>query len=154
MAHNLEARLNSYYPIALTVFRVVIGLLFLCQGLTKLIGWPVGAHKAAVGEWPFYYAGWIELVTSVLIIAGLLTRLAAFIACGEMAFAYFTQHLPHGFFPITNGGELAVMFCFAFLLLVFAGGGTYALDARRGRWRSAGAPRRTGWRRNRRLLRR
>jgi putative oxidoreductase len=154
MAPNLEARLNSYYPIALTVFRVVIGLLFLCQGLTKLFGWPNAAHKAAVGEWPYYYAGWIELVTSLLIIAGLFTRPAAFIACGEMAFAYFTQHLPHGFFPITNGGELAVLYCFGFLLLIFAGGGPYALDTRRGRWRSAGAPRRTGSRRNRRLLRR
>lgn len=154
MTHNLEARLNSYWPIALTVFRVVFGLLFLCQGLTKLIGWPVVAHKAAVGEWPFYYAGWIELVTSVLIIAGLLTRLAAFIACGEMAFAYFTQHLPQGLFPIANGGELAVLYCFAFFLLIFAGGGVYALDARRGRWGSTAAPRRTGLRRNRRFLRR
>jgi putative oxidoreductase len=154
MARNLEARLNSYWPIALAVFRVVFGLLFLCQGLTKLIGWPVIAHKAAVGEWPFYYAGWIELVTSVLIIAGLFTRLAAFIACGEMAFAYFTQHLPHGFFPIANGGELAVLYCFAFFLLIFAGGGVYALDARRGRWGSTAAPRRTGLRRNRRFLRR
>lgn len=154
MARNLEPRLNSYWPIALTVFRVVFGLLFLCQGLTKLIGWPVVAHKAAVGEWPFYYAGWIELVTSVLIIAGLFTRLAAFIACGEMAFAYFTQHLPHGFFPIANGGELAVLYCFAFFLLIFAGGGVYALDARRGRWGSTAAPRRTDLRRNRRFLRR
>jgi putative oxidoreductase len=154
MARNLEARLNSYWPIALAVFRVVFGLLFLCLGLTKLIGWPVVAHKAAVGEWPFYYAGWIELVTSVLIIAGLFTRLAAFIACGEMAFAYFTQHLPHGFFPIANGGELAVLYCFAFFLLIFAGGGVYALDARRGRWGSTAAPRRTGLRRNRRFLRR
>ena len=154
MARNLEARLNSYWPIALAVFRVVFGLLFLCQGLTKLIGWPVVAHKAAVGEWPFYYAGWIELVTSVLIIAGLFTRLAASIACGEMAFAYFTQHLPHGFFPIANGGELAVLYCFAFFLLIFAGGGVYALDARRGRWGSTAAPRRTGLRRNRRFLRR
>jgi putative oxidoreductase len=154
MARNLEARLNSYWPIALAVFRVVFGLLFLCQGLTKLIGWPVVAHKAAVGEWPFYYAGWIEVVTSVLIIAGLFTRLAAFIACGEMAFAYFTQHLPHGFFPIANGGELAVLYCFAFFLLIFAGGGVYALDARRGRWGSTAAPRRTGLRRNRRFLRR
>jgi putative oxidoreductase len=71
-----------------------------------------------------------------------------------MAFAYFTQHLPHGFFPIANGGELAVLYCFAFFLLIFAGGGVYALDARRGRWGSTAAPRRTGLRRNRRFLRR
>ena len=133
MARNLEARLNSYSPIGLAVFRVVVGLLFLCQGLNKLIGWPGDAHhKAAIGEWPYYYAGLLELITSVLIIAGLFTRPAAFIACGEMAFAYFTQHLPHGFFPIANGGELAVIYCFAFFLLIFVGGGAYALDARRG----------------------
>ena len=149
MAQNLEARLNSNWPIALTVFRVVFGLLFLCQGLTKLIGWPDAAHKAAVGEWPYYFAGWIELVTSVLIIAGLFTRPAAFIACGEMAFAYFTEHLPHGFFPITNGGELAVLYCFAFFLLIFAGAGPHALDARRSRWpkRRGGSIRRSRLRR-------
>jgi putative oxidoreductase len=81
----------------------------------------------------------------------LFTREAAFVAAGEMAFAYFTVHMPKGFFPINNHGEAAVMFCFAFLLLLFAGGGAYALDARRGRagWRG-----RTGWRRNRRPLRR
>jgi putative oxidoreductase len=134
MTQNLEARLNSNWPIALTIFRVVFGLLFLCQGLTKLIGWPDVVHKAPVGEWPYYYAGWIEVVTSVLIIAGLFTRPAAFIACGEMAFAYFTEHLPHGFFPITNGGELAVLYCFAFFLLIFAGAGPHALDTRRSGW--------------------
>ena len=156
MAHNVEARLNSYWPMALTVFRVVFGLLFLCDGLSKLIGWPDAAHKAAVGEWPYYYAGWIEVITGLLITAGLFTRAAAFVASGEMAVAYFTVHLPHGFFPVSNGGEPAVMYCFAFFLLIFAGGGVYALDARRGRWRSTGVPRRTGragWR-NRRLLRR
>jgi putative oxidoreductase len=154
MATNLEARLNSYWPIALSVFRVVFGLLFLCDGLSKLIGWPSAAHVAPVGQWPFYYAGLIETVTGALIAVGLFTRPAAFLASGEMAFAYFTAHLPHGFFPINNDGEAAVMYCFAFFLLIFAGGGAYALDARRGHWRAAGSPRRTGWRTNRRLLRR
>jgi putative oxidoreductase len=129
MARNLEARLNSYQPIALAVFRVVFGLLFLCHGLSKLIGWPA-PDTAAVGHWPDYYAGWIELVTSVLIIGGLSTRVAAFIACGEMAFAYLSVHMPQGFFPIINHGESAVMYCFAFLLLIFTGGGTYTLDVR------------------------
>jgi putative oxidoreductase len=152
MARNLEARLNSYQPIALAVFRVIFGLLFLCEGLSKLIGWPA-PHTVPVGEWPNYYAGWIELVTSVLIIAGLLIRPAAFIACGEMAVAYFTVHLPHGFFPIINHGEAAVMYCFAFFLLIFAGGGAYTQDVRvaRGRWRGAS---RTRWRGARRSLRR
>jgi putative oxidoreductase len=142
MAPSLEAQLNSYWPIALSVFRAVFGLLFLCHGLSTLVGWP--AHFAAsVGQWPDYYAGWIETITGALLTVGLFTRVAAFVASGEMAFAYFTVHLPHGFFPINNHGEAAVMYCFAFLLLIFAGGGSYALDARRGPWR-----------RNRRLLRR
>jgi putative oxidoreductase len=153
MTHNLEARLNSYWPIALTVFRVMFGLLFLCHGLSTLIGWPA-PFSAPVGQWPDYYAGWIETITGALVTLGLFTRPAAFVACGEMAVAYFTVHLRQGFFPINNHGEAAVMYCFAFFLLIFAGGGAYALDARRGRWRSTAAPRRTGWRRNRRLLRR
>ncbi|EUA31059.1 doxX family protein [Mycobacterium xenopi 3993] len=90
-----------------------------------------GGPTVPVGEWPFYYAGWIETVTAGLIIVGLLTRLAAFVACGEMAYAYFSQHFPHGFWPIVNQGELAVLYCFGFLLLVFVGAGAYALDTRR-----------------------
>jgi putative oxidoreductase len=131
MAQNLEARLNSYWPIALAVFRVIFGLLFLCHGLSSLIDWPANT-LAPVGQWPDYYAGWIETITGALITVGLFTRPAAFLAAGEMAFAYFTVHLPHGFFPINNHGEGAVMYCFAFLLLIFTGGGAYALDARRG----------------------
>ena len=150
MARNLEARLNSYYPIALSVFRVIFGLLFLCDGLSKLIAWPA-PDVIAVGQWPEYYAGWIETITGALVAVGLFTRAAAFVASGEMAVAYFTAHLPHGFFPASNGGDIAVAYCFAFLLLAFAGGGPYALDARRAGWRSTGAPRRVSgpWRRTR-----
>lgn len=158
MTRNLEARLGARSPLAITVFRVVFGLLFLCHGLSKLVGWPLTA-KVPVGEWPLYYAGWIELVTGVLVVGGLFTRAAALVACGEMAVAYFTQHLPHGLLPIVNQGELAVLYCFAFLLLVFIGGGAYALDTRRrpvgGAWRSTRAGRPwTRWPRNRRLPRR
>lgn len=127
---------------ALAVFRAIFGLLFLCHGLSKLIGWPAPS-TVPVGEWPDYYAGWIELVTSVLIIGGLFTRAAALIACGEMAFAYFTVHLPHGYFPIVNHGEGAVMYCSAFFLLIFAGAGACTLDVRvaSGQWRGAPRPR-------------
>ena len=131
MAQNLQARLNSYLPIALSVFRVMFGLLFLSHGLSSVIGWPAASHVAQVGHWPDFYAGWIELITGALITLGLFTRPAAFLASGEMAFAYFTVHFPHGFFPINNHGENSVMFCFAFLLLVFTGGGPYALEGRR-----------------------
>jgi putative oxidoreductase len=131
MAQNLEARLTPYLPIALSVFRVIFGLLFLCHGLSGVIGWPAAGHVAPVGQWPDFYAAWIELITGALITLGLFTRPAAFVASGEMAFAYFTVHFPTGFFPINNNGEASVMYCFAFLLLVFAGGGPYALEGRR-----------------------
>ncbi|BBZ13404.1 DoxX family protein [Mycobacterium branderi] len=152
---NLEARLSPYSPVAVAVFRVVFGLLFLCHGLQKLIGWPIGP-TVPTGEWPFYYAGWIEAVTAGLILVGLFTRAAAFVASGEMAYAYFSQHFPHGFWPMVNQGELAVLYCFGFLLLVFIGGGAYAVDTRRRTgtgWRSTSAPW-TRLRRNRRLGRR
>lgn len=77
--------------------------------------------------------GVLELVLGLLIAVGLFTRIAAFIAAGQMAFAYFTEHQPKGLFPIENGGELAVLYCFGFLLLAAIGGGAYALDAARGR---------------------
>ena len=134
MAQNLEARLNAYRPTALSVFRVMFGLLFLSHGLSSVIGWPAASHVAQVGHWPDFYAGWIELITGALISLGLFTRPAAFLASGEMAFAYFTVHFPNGFFPINNHGEDSVMFCFAFLLLVFVGPGLYALDSRRSGW--------------------
>ena len=134
MAHNLEARLTPHLPIALSVFRVIFGLLFLSHGLSGVIGWPAAGHVAPVGQWPDFYAAWIELITGGLITVGLFTRPAAFVASGEMAFAYFTAHFPNGFFPISNHGEASVMYCFAFLLLVFAGGGPYGLEGRHGRW--------------------
>ncbi len=109
----------------------MFGLLFLSHGLSSVIGWPAAGHVAPVGQWPDFYAGWIELITGALITVGLFTRPAAFLASGEMAFAYFTVHLPNGFFPINNHGEASVMYCFAFLLLVFIGPGAYALDSRR-----------------------
>ena len=129
---NLDTRLSTYAPTVLSVFRVVIGLLFLCHATGHLFGWPTG-HAAAVGQWPYFYAGCIELVTGVLITLGLFTRIAAFFASGNMAFAYFSVHLPTGVLPMTNGGELAVLYCFVFFLLIFTGGGAYALDARRRR---------------------
>ena len=127
MAQNLEARLNSYWPTALSVFRVMFGLLFLSHGLSaadRLAGG--GSRGARWANGPTTTPAGSKLVTGALITAGLFTRPAAFLASGEMAFAYFTVHLPHGFFPINNHGEAAVMYCFAFLLLIFAGAGAYA----------------------------
>ena len=145
---RLDTRLSPHAPAVLSVFRVIFGLLFLCHATSHLFGWPLASQQALVGAWPFFYAGILELIASILITIGLFTRIAAFIASGEMAFAYFTQHIPTAFWPIQNGGEPAVMNCFAFLLLVFTGAGVYAVDSRmRGGRLTAGRAPRRGWRR-------
>ena len=126
---RLDTRLSPHAPAVLSAFRVVFGLLFLCHATSHLFGWPLASQQAPVGAWPFY-AGILELIASILITVGLFTRIAAFVASGVMAFAFFTQHLPTGVIPMTNGGELAVLYCFAFIFLVFAGGGSFALDGR------------------------
>jgi putative oxidoreductase len=129
-ARRLDERLTPHAPAVLSLLRVVFGLLFLCHATSHLFGWPLTSQQAPAGAWPFFYAGVLELVTAILITVGLFTRIAAFVASGVMAFAFFTQHLPTGVIPMTNGGELAVMYCFVFFFLIFAGGGTFALDAR------------------------
>jgi putative oxidoreductase len=104
--------------------------------MSTLFKWPVDVvGTVQIGDWPLWYSGVIELVTGMLIILGLFTRIAAFVASGQMAVAYFWHHQPHGLLPIQNKGELAATFCFAFFLLIFTGGGRYALDARRRRRR-------------------
>lgn len=127
---GLDTRLDSKSSTVLSLFRVVFGLSLLSHASAHLFGWPTGP-AAGLGQWPYFYAGVIELITGALVTVGLFTRVAAFVASGTMAFAFFTQHLPQGVVPMTNGGELAVLFCFAFLLLAFTGGGAIALDARR-----------------------
>ena len=115
--------------VGLLVFRVVVGFLFTLHGTVKLFGWPAGGgREAAFGAWPSWWAGLIEVVAGLLIMSGLFTRAAAFIASGTMAVAYFWRHQPDGLLPIQNDGESAVLYCFAFLLLVMAGGGAWALD--------------------------
>jgi putative oxidoreductase len=136
MTQNLDARLNPHSPAVLSLFRVVFGILFALHGSAILFAWPIAMGPTApVGAWPVWWAGIIELVTGLLITVGLFTRIAAFVASGAMAFAYFTEHLPHGFSPYAppfgNGGELSILYCFGFFLLVFTGGGAYALDSRR-----------------------
>jgi putative oxidoreductase len=86
-------------------------------------------------------AGIIELVTGVLLVLGLATRLAAFIASGTMAVAYWYAHAPKDFFPVNNAGDAAILYCFVFLFLVFAGPGPFSVDAALDRRRSTGAPR-------------
>lgn len=105
--------------------RVVFGFLFACHGAQKLFG-VLGGQ--ATDTHLRMAAAIIEFFGGVLIALGLITSVAAFIACGEMAIAYFKVHAPKGFFPIQNRGEAAVMFCFFFLYAIFRGGGPYSLD--------------------------
>jgi putative oxidoreductase len=126
---DLSQRWSSH---AYALMRIVVGLLFLCHGLSKLVHFPVPPP----GEVPLlllYTAGPIELVCGTLVALGLLTRWAAFIASGQMAVAYFIAHFPRGFFPIANGGELAVVYCFVFLFIAACGAGSWSVDRLRTR---------------------
>lgn len=125
---QVSARLDQHSPTVLGIFRIVIGFLFALHGTAKLFGWPATKSGAVpFGTWPYWWAGVIELIVGVLVMVGLFTRIAAFVGSGTMAFAYFTAHQPDGLLPIQNGGELAAVYCFAFLLLVFAGSGAFAV---------------------------
>jgi len=122
---------------ALGVLRIVAGLLFLAHGTQKFLYFPEG--ERAGGGWalnnPGAFAGIIEIVCGLLIVIGLLTRPAAFLASGTMAVAYWMAHAPQNFFPINNGGDAAILFCFVFLYIVFAGPGAWSVDNVLGRRR-------------------
>ncbi|GAA2645945.1 DoxX family protein [Streptomyces vastus] len=128
----MTGRLNSAQPYAIGLFRIVIGLLFACHGVMSLFGEFGGADgKGGTVEpttWPNGYAAVIELVGGSLVLFGLGTRFAAFIASGAMAYAYFKVHQPQALWPIENQGEGAAMFCWSMFLLVFTGSGALGLD--------------------------
>ncbi|MCP8882023.1 DoxX family protein [Devosia sp. XJ19-1] len=120
-------RLSAYAPQALAVLRVVAALLFFLHGTQKLFGFPA-AEFAPPAFSIFWFAGVIEIVTSVLIAIGLFTRPAAFIASGTMAVAYWMVHAPGNMYPTNNAGDAAILFCFVFLYLVFAGPGAWSVS--------------------------
>ena len=124
---------SSWSGPILSVLRIMTGLLFLAHGTTKLFRFPLTDYfKDGVPLFSFMgFAGLLEVVGGVLIVLGLFTRITAFILSGMMAVAYFMAHAPQGFYPILNGGELAIMYCFVFLYLAAAGGGPWSLDAKR-----------------------
>ena len=123
--------MSKYAPYLYVLLRVVAGLLFACHGAQKLFGVFGGIGGPPGTSMPLFslmgFAGCIELIGGLLIALGVLTSVAAFIASGEMAFAYFTQHFPRGFLPIQNGGELAVMYCFLFLYIAANGAGMWGV---------------------------
>jgi putative oxidoreductase len=124
--------IRTLEPFARSVLRIVVGFTFSLHGMQKLLGF-FGGFGGKGGTAPFgslfWFAGALELVGGLLLILGLITSPVAFILCGEMAVAYFKAHFPHGFFPLRNGGELAVLYCFIFLYLSTSGAGPLSLDS-------------------------
>ena len=122
--------LAAYAPRALSVLRIITGLLIVQHGMGKILGFP--AFPAYANVQPLSLigaAGFIELIGGALLIIGLCTRPVAFVLAGEMAFAYFIAHFPKDFHPLINGGTLAALYCFTCLYLSTAGAGPWSVDA-------------------------
>jgi putative oxidoreductase len=121
----LYTRIERLRPYVLGILRIVVALLFLQHGLSKVFGFPVpGPSLSGL----FILAAFLETVGSLLLLVGAYTRIVAFILSGEMAFAYFMVHAPQSFYPLANKGELAVLYCFVFFYFVFAGAGPWSVD--------------------------
>ena len=118
-------------PRMLSVLRIVAALLFMEHGTQKLLGFPPSSNPGPALLSLSGIAGVLELFGGALLAAGLFTRPVAFILSGEMAFAYWIAHAPRSFFPILNGGDATILYCFVFLYLAFAGGGPWSMDATR-----------------------
>lgn len=119
---------GAWAPYGLGLLRIMAALLFVEHGLMKLFHFPAAGGAPDPLPMLLLAAAIIELVGGVLLALGLFTRLAAFLCSGQMAIGYFTAHMPHGFWPGLNGGDAAILFCFIFLYLAFAGPGAWSLD--------------------------
>ena len=122
--------LDRFSPQLLSVLRIISALLFMAHGTAKLLGFP---PTEAFAEAPpafslIWIAGVLEMVGGALLALGLFTRPVAFVLSGEMAFAYFMGHAPQAFYPLQNGGDAAILYCFLFLYIAAAGPGPWALD--------------------------
>jgi putative oxidoreductase len=135
--------MSSLAPQSYALFRIVAGFLFLWHGVQKLFGFPEGMPPG-VPSYIQFVAGPIELVGGVLVMIGLFTRPAAFLCSGLMAFAYWMGHGTQAVLPVVNGGELAALYCFAFLALSANGPGLWSVDAARAATRSGGNVRAVG----------
>ncbi len=122
------ATIDRLAPYVLSILRIIVALLILQHGLSKVFGFP--SPMAPPPLWTMeWFSGVIEFAGGVLLTLGLFTRPAALIMSGEMAVGYFMFHAPRSFFPALNGGDPAILYCFVFLYLVFAGAGPWSLDA-------------------------
>ena len=125
--NTIYTRMETWRPYILSILRIVIGLLFLQHGLSKVFNFPAPSPVASLSGL-LILAAILETVGAFLFLIGTYTRIVAFILSGEMAFAYFMAHAPRSFYPLVNGGELAVIYCFIFLYFAFAGGGPLSVD--------------------------
>ena len=123
----LYARIEMWRPYVLSILRIVIGLLYLQHGLSKAFNFPAPSPVPSLSGL-LILAAFLETVGALLFVVGAYTRIVAIILSGEMAFAYFMAHAPRSFYPVVNGGELAVIYCFIFLYFAFAGGGPWSVD--------------------------
>ncbi|KIC55830.1 MAG: DoxX family protein [Pseudomonadota bacterium] len=122
---------NGWSSRALAALRIVAGLLFLAHGVIKVFGFPAGAEPGQQELLSLFgIGGVIELITGLLLILGLFTRPAAFIASGQMAVAYWMFHFPSSPYPAVNGGDAAILYCFIFLYIFTAGPGAWSIDNR------------------------
>ena len=126
---NFDSIHTAWRPHVLSVLRIITGFLFVAHGTQKLFDYPSSGHGAVELNSFMGFAGALEFVGGLLILFGLFTRVTAFILSGMMAVAYFMSHAPGGFLPLVNKGELAVLYCFVFLYMAIAGGGSLSLDA-------------------------
>lgn len=122
---SFPARLAPY---VLSILRIMAALLFLEHGLSRMVGFPSPLPTPPMFTM-YWFAGAIELAGGILLTLGLFSRPVALIMSGEMAFAYFLSHAPRAFFPILNGGDAAILYCFVFFFIAFAGPGLWSLDA-------------------------
>ncbi len=128
---DLVRLLERAAPFFLSVLRAVAGLIFLAHGTQKILGFPA-TERVTEAFSLSWWAGTIELVTGALLTVGLFTRPAAFLASGTMAVAYWTVHAPRDVHPVNNAGDAAILYCFVFLHIVFAGAGPVSIDRLRG----------------------
>ncbi len=126
---TIDALESVWAPRLLSVLRIVAALLFFEHGMSKLLGFPPSDHSGPEFLSLPWFAGVLEFVGGALLIPGIFTRCVAFVLSGEMAFAYWLVHAQKSFYPVVNGGDAAILFCFLFLYLAAAGGGPWSVDA-------------------------
>jgi putative oxidoreductase len=125
---NADTLQTVWAPRVLSILRIVAALIFMEHGTQKLLGFPPLDRPAPEVMSLSWVAGVLELFGGALLALGLFTRPVAFILSGEMAFAYWIAHAPQSFFPVLNGGDAAILYCFVFLYIAAAGAGPWSLD--------------------------